>query len=134
MTQQLVAEPMPLVFSRRVPKPWGYEVVFTPSTLPYAGKLLHVLGGHRLSLQVHDEKTETLILLSGVASLSIEDELGTMSLCEMEPGVGYTVLAGRKHRLAATADSVILEASTPEAGVTLRLEDDYGRPDEHTSR
>ncbi len=57
---------------RLVAKPWGHEVVLTDSTLPYAGKLLHIHAGYRLSLQVHDVKTETLVLLSGAATLLLE--------------------------------------------------------------
>ena len=49
---------------------------------------------------------------------------------EMELGVGYTVAPGRKHRITAISDSMVLECSTPETGTTIRLEDDYGRPDE----
>ena len=50
----------------------------------------------------------------------------------MQPGVGYHVAVGQRHRLCAPpdADVTVFEASTPEAGITLRLEDDYARPDE----
>ena len=128
-----VSPPTHWNFSRRVPKPWGYELVFTPPGLPYAGKLLNVLGGRRLSLQVHDLKTETLTLLSGRANFILEGEDGVLAEFEMQPGIGYTVVPGRKHRLSAVTDSVVLEASTPEIGSTLRLEDDYRRPDEQLS-
>jgi hypothetical protein len=42
------------------------------------------------------------------------------------------VAVGQRHRLCAAPDqdATIFEASTPEVGVTLRLEDDYARPDE----
>ncbi len=127
---QLISDCIPVAFSRRIPKPWGHEVVLTPSSLPYTGKLLHVLGGCRLSLQVHDQKTETLTLLSGAVNLAIENEFGSLLVFEMQEGIGYTVLPGRKHRLSALSDAVVLEASTPEIGTTFRLDDDYGRPDE----
>ena len=45
-------------------KPWGYELWWA-DTDAYAGKLLHVEAGHRLSLQFHREKDETSYLLSG---------------------------------------------------------------------
>ncbi|MCC7103619.1 MAG: hypothetical protein IT307_00615, partial [Chloroflexi bacterium] len=50
----------------------------------------------------------------------------------MQAGVGYHVAVGQRHRLCAApdADVVVFEASTPETGTTLRLEDDYARPDE----
>ena len=48
----------------------------------------------------------------------------------MELQKGYTVLPFQKHRIEAIEDSFFLEASSPETGTTVRLEDDYKRPDE----
>lgn len=116
--------------SRKVEKPWGFETIFTEPGLPYVGKLIHVRAGSRLSLQVHDAKTETMTLISGRATLLLEQPDGTMATLEMECGRGYTVFPGKKHRLCGVTDAVVAEVSTPETGVTLRLDDDYGRPDE----
>ena len=113
-----------------IPKPWGHEVIVTSPNLPYAAKLLHVSAGKRLSLQIHELKTETLVLISGEATLSLEDATGRLADIAMVSGVGYTVPPLRRHRLAATTNAVLMEASTPEVGFTLRLEDDYGRADE----
>lgn len=115
---------------RRVEKPWGFELVWTEPHLPYVGKLIHINAGARLSLQVHDAKTETWLLVSGRVLVTLEDDTGQLSDFEMQPGAGYTCLAGRKHRLAGITDCEVLEVSTPEVGVTHRLQDDYGRPDE----
>ena len=52
----------------------------------YTGKLLHVLAGRRLSLQYHDEKTETQCLLSGRAILVLEDASGALQEIAMKPG------------------------------------------------
>lgn len=49
---------------RWVEKPWGHEVWWA-QTDSYAGKLLYVEAGHRLSLQFHGEKDESSYLLSG---------------------------------------------------------------------
>src|SRR5262249_33434718 len=49
---------------RRVEKPWGYEIWWA-HTESYAGKLLYVKRGHRLSLQYHVLKDESCYLLSG---------------------------------------------------------------------
>ena len=46
-------------FAVKVEKPWGYEIIFTQPDLPYAGKIIHINAGKRLSLQVHDEKVES---------------------------------------------------------------------------
>ncbi|HML99388.1 MAG TPA: hypothetical protein PKD75_13020 [Tepidiformaceae bacterium] len=115
---------------RRVEKPWGFELVWTEPGLPYVGKVIHINAGARLSLQVHDAKTETWLLLSGRVLVTLEDDTGLVSEFEMQPATGYTCRAGRRHRLAGITECEILEVSTPEVGMTHRLQDDYGRPDE----
>ena len=122
--------------ARRVEKPWGHEVLFSPEDAPYTSKLIHVKAGHRLSLQLHDAKTETQTLIDGRGILVLEGPDGGLHDVVMEPHVGYSVAIGQRHRLCAAPDSdaVIFEASTPEVGTTYRLEDDYHRPDETEQR
>src|SRR5215216_5162000 len=117
---------------RRIDKPWGYEILLSPPHAPYTSKLIHVRAGKRLSLQLHDTKVETQTLVAGRGVLVLEGPDGELHHVEMRPGVGYHVAVGQRHRLCAAADedATIFEASTPEVGVTLRLEDDYARPDE----
>jgi mannose-6-phosphate isomerase-like protein (cupin superfamily) len=114
---------------RRVEKPWGWETLWA-ETPHYCGKILHVRAGKRLSLQYHDEKTETQCLLSGRALLIIDGPDGRLQEIEMEPGKGYTILPLQRHRLAGITDAEVLEVSTPETGTTFRLEDDYARAHE----
>ena len=117
-------------FVRRVDKPWGYETIFTPDELPYAGKLLHINANQRLSLQIHDQKQETLCLVSGSCFLTLEQGDETLVQFQMVRGKGYTIAIGQMHRLHAIEDSAIFEVSTAEIGTTIRLEDDWQRPDE----
>ena len=117
-------------FVLRVEKPWGYELIFTPPERPYCGKLLHVNAGKRLSLQIHDEKLETIMLVRGRGILLCDDPCGTLVEIEMTPGAGYTIVPGQRHRLIAVEDCDFVEASTPEPGTTFRLEDDAGRSNE----
>lgn len=117
-------------FVRRVEKPWGYEIHFTPDNLPYMGKVLHINAGKRLSLQVHDQKCESWYLLKGQGMMIIEDSKGELSEIELTSGVGHTTKVGQRHRLVGITDCDILEVSTPEIGNTYRLEDDYSRPTE----
>ena len=118
--------------ARRIEKPWGYEILLSPPDAPYTSKLIHVQAGKRLSLQLHDIKVETQTLVAGRGVLVLEGEDGELHNIDMLPGVGYHVAVGQRHRLCAAADSdaTIFEASTPEVGTTLRLHDDYARPDE----
>ncbi len=118
-------------YARRTEKPWGYEVCWSPGSKPYVGKLIHINAGARLSLQVHDLKSESWYLVSGRAKVIWEREPdGGLLETELEQGAGYSCEAGQRHRLVGITDCEIIEVSTPEVGTTLRLEDDYQRGDE----
>jgi len=114
-------------FLLRVEKPWGYELIFTPPDRPYCGKLLHVDAGKRLSLQFHDEKLETIMLLRGRGILLADNERGELEEIEMVPLRGYSNVPGQRHRLIAIEDCDFVESSLCETGNTYRLEDDAGR-------
>ena len=115
---------------RRIEKPWGWELHWTPLGLPYLGKLLHIKAKRRLSLQLHDEKCESWLLVNGRVKLVWENRDGDLVETELQPGWGYTCGLGRRHRLEAITDCEVVEVSTPEQGTTWRLEDDYERPHE----
>lgn len=117
-------------YSRKVKKPWGHELHWTPDNLPYMGKILHVKAGKRLSLQAHDMKQESWTLLSGKCKVVWDDNECNLAETVLEPGKGFTCALGQRHRLVGITDCDVLEVSTPEIGVTWRLEDDYARPDE----
>jgi mannose-6-phosphate isomerase-like protein (cupin superfamily) len=117
-------------YIRRVSKPWGWELHWTPSDFPYMGKVLHINAGSRLSLQVHDQKRESWMLLTGRAGVIWEDIDGQLQHTELETGLGYACQLGQKHRLVGITDCDVIEVSTPELGTTWRLEDDFARPNE----
>ncbi|MCX6010873.1 MAG: cupin domain-containing protein [Chloroflexi bacterium] len=110
---------------RRTEKPWGFELLFA-QTPKYAGKLIFVKKGHRLSLQYHEKKDETMYFHQGKALLEIEDD-GQMVPVMLEPGQSIRIPPHTRHRLKALEDSTIFEVSTPELDDIVRLEDDYGR-------
>jgi len=111
--------------SIKIIKPWGFEIKLTEDSLPYTSKIAFTLAGKRWSLQSHDQKTETITLLSGQAKFTLGSDTS-----DMIPNVGYTVFPNTVHRFTAITDCVTIEASTPEVGNTTRLEDDYSRPTE----
>lgn len=117
-------------YVRKIEKPWGWEIHWTPDDLPYMGKVLHVNEGKRLSLQVHDRKQESWFLINGRAKAMWDNDEGELIETELEPGKGYALQVGQRHRLIGITDCDVLEVSTPEIGTTFRLEDDYKRPDE----
>lgn len=114
-------------YVKRIEKPWGYELHWVSDDAPYIGKVLHIDAGKRLSLQVHDEKQESWLLMSGRGAVVWENSEGEMIETELKPGVGYSTKIGQKHRLKGITDCDIIEVSTPEKGTTWRLEDDYSR-------
>ncbi len=114
-------------FQQKIEKPWGYELLLTPSSSPLTGKILHANAGSRCSLQYHDIKQETLTLVNGEALLFLEDTDGNLQEIKMESKKGYFVKPFQKHRFKGITDCDILETSTKEEGNTVRLEDDYAR-------
>ena len=117
-------------YVKKVLKPWGYELIFTPEGQAYTGKIMHIEAGKRQSLQIHDQKEETYYLGSGRGGVIIENVDGKLVTIEFEQGKGYTTKVGQKHRLFGVTGCDIWEVSTPETGTTYRLEDDYNRTDE----
>jgi mannose-6-phosphate isomerase-like protein (cupin superfamily) len=117
-------------YARRIEKPWGYELHWVPESAPYMGKIIHIDEGARLSLQLHDEKQESWLLISGRAAVIWENSDGQLIETELEKGRGYSTKLGQRHRLVGITDCDVVEVSTPELGTTWRLEDDYARPHE----
>jgi mannose-6-phosphate isomerase-like protein (cupin superfamily) len=115
--------------SIKLEKPWGWEIHWA-STPEYVGKLIHLEKGKKVSLQYHDNKNESHLLISGKVKYYADDNNGEYTSFDMEKGVGYTVVSFQRHRFEALEDSDIIEVSTPEKGTTYRLEDDYSRTDE----
>jgi mannose-6-phosphate isomerase len=120
--------PVPNTEPRRVEKPWGHEIWWA-HTPHYAGKLLHVDAGHRLSLQMHREKDETSYLLSGRLRLTRGPSADELTSEEVGPGFAWRIEPGTVHTIEALEDSVVVEASTPEVDDVVRLQDRYGRED-----
>jgi quercetin dioxygenase-like cupin family protein len=111
---------------RRVPKPWGYEVWYA-LTERYAGKVLHVERGHRLSLQFHERKDESCYLLSGRLLLIQGPSAQQLDERVLETGAVWRNQPGDVHTIEALEDSDVLEVSTPDLDDVVRLTDNYGR-------
>jgi len=111
---------------REVPKPWGSELWFAHTDL-YAGKILRVRAGCRLSVQLHEEKDETSYVLSGRVIVSQGESAETMAAEELGPGDSWRNSPLVVHTLEAVEDAEIIEVSTPQLEDVVRLEDRYGR-------
>ena len=105
-----------------VEKPWGQEMWLAYDNGRYAGKILGIDKGHRLSKQYHEKKHETLFLFDGIAEVEFNDEV-----IRMEQKDILVVKPKDVHRIKAITDCVFLEFSSPELDDVIRLEDDYER-------
>ena len=117
---------MPPEADRKIPKPWGHELIWT-QTERYVGKLIVIEAGKRLSLQKHVHKDESILVIAGRMVLSLENEDGTIERIEMGPGDHCRVPTGRIHRFEAIELTEVVEVSTPELDDVIRIEDDFGR-------
>jgi mannose-6-phosphate isomerase-like protein (cupin superfamily) len=111
---------------RRVDKPWGHELIWA-HTEHYVGKLIVIDAGRRLSLQRHEIKDESVMILSGRLRLALEDDAGVIQVHELGPGESMHVPTGRVHRFEGVERCELVEISTPELDDVIRLEDDFGR-------
>lgn len=128
-----------------VVKPWGNGVVGNVSGVgelwlnydkgeevgekekKYVFKKLFIKAGTKTSFQYHVEKLETNHLISGEAEAWLENDEGEIEKSLFAAGDSWTIPCGKKHRVVAITDIVMLEASTPEVDDVVRVEDDSGR-------
>ena len=111
---------------RHVPKPWGSEEIWA-ETDAYIGKILTIRQGHRLSLQHHAIKDETIRVVRGALDLTLEDACGVLRTQRLGPGDVVRIHPLRRHRMHAVTDVEIYEVSTSHVDDVVRHEDDYGR-------
>lgn len=125
------AAPQAAVYrASRQDKPWGHELIFAAVDDKYVGKIIHVTAGHSLSLQYHNEKEETMSVISGEAL--VQHGLSADDLTDEHFGAGDTIHLppGVLHRITAISDLDFAETSTARPGWredVVRLEDRYGR-------
>jgi len=121
-----------LEMKMRVEKPWGYEDRWA-ITDKYLGKILYIKAGHRLSLQYHEQKDETIYVLEGSLLLELgplherrSTETGIKVI--LKKGESQRIHPGLIHRYSADkGDVVLIEVSTAEINDVVRLQDDYKR-------
>ncbi|MCP2605325.1 cupin domain-containing protein [Candidatus Aminicenantes bacterium AH-873-B07] len=110
---------------KKTEKPWGYELLFA-LTNSYAGKVIKINAGHRLSYQYHEIKEETIYIHEGEMKLVVEKN-GKKKEKILKKGDNYHIPPKLKHRMEALEDCIIFEVSTPHLNDVIRLENDYGR-------
>jgi mannose-6-phosphate isomerase len=112
---------------RYVEKPWGHEVIWAHTPL-YVGKVLHIKAGQALSVQYHEQKDETIYLLSGEMIYRVGEVAGgELKEISLKAGESFRNEPGMVHQMEAVTDCDVLEASTPHLDDVVRLKDRYGR-------
>lgn len=109
----------------RIDKPWGYEEILVNNGR-YVIKKIFVNKKHRLSLQAHKVKSETLLIHKGKGVVTLDGKRVDYDVSGM-PKIVDISIPGTVHRIVAVRDTVIYEVSTPELDDVIRIEDDYGR-------
>ena len=134
---------------KTVEKPWGYEKWIQPGSeiYPFVLKQLLLKAGNRTSLQVHQLKSESIIILSGTGILLTFDEFfdcakflnggyadqeieyikSNLKSIPLEANVVFHTPPGTVHRMIAETDLLYIEASTQELDDVVRLQDDKNR-------
>jgi mannose-6-phosphate isomerase len=109
------------------PKPWGREIWFA-DTSKYAGKILEVQKGQRLSLQYHRQKEETQYLFSGKVKITFGVDAERLETKVLNSGDVFHIPPKMIHRIEGLAKlSKIFEVSTAHLTDVVKLSDDYGR-------
>ncbi len=116
----------------KIEKPWGHYISLYEGELPYdliQIKTLTVLKDQRLSLQSHQHRKEYWLVVSGNATVELENTKRDYFIGEL-----ITILPNQLHRLSNnyTDPVVVVEVQTGrylgEDDIT-RYEDDYNRDD-----
>jgi mannose-6-phosphate isomerase len=109
-----------------IKKPWGKEEVIEINE-HYMVKKLTMWKGHRCSLQYHNQKKETIYVLSGQLKIYSGVSENELTVKIYSPNDTITLLPGTIHRMEGVEDCVYLEASTPQMEDVVRIQDDYNR-------
>jgi len=107
-------------------KPWGYEELVECND-KYVVKKLFMKEGHSCSIQYHELKRETILVLSGKLKISIGPTIDTLVDRVYTFGETVTIEPYTVHRMTAVEDSLYSETSTNELWDVVRLQDNYGR-------
>ncbi|MFH1283558.1 MAG: cupin domain-containing protein [bacterium] len=107
---------------KTVKKPWGKEIWFAEHK-SYLGKILIINKSHRLSLQYHKYKHETMYCVKGRCVIEANGKKVLLA-----PGQSIIFSPRTVHRLSAPFNRVTLfEVSTSHPDDVFRVKDDYGR-------
>ena len=108
-------------YENKTDKPWGYEKILI-STEKYLTKELYIKEGFQTSFHYHNDKDETMYIMSGAGYIEFEDKKEYF-----EPNDSIRIKPGVVHSIVATENTSLHEVSTPFLDDTIRVEDYYTR-------
>ena len=108
-------------YENKTDKPWGYEKVLI-YTEKYLTKELYLKEGFQTSYHYHNDKDETMYIMSGAGYIEFEDRKEYF-----EPNDSIRIMPGVVHSIVATENTVLHEVSTPFLDDTIRVKDYYSR-------
>lgn len=120
-----------LLFTK-IEKPWGYEELIECND-KYVVKKLFMKRGNACSIQYHELKTETIVVLSGKLNIytgdngNINEDIQKLTCREYHFGETITIRPYTVHRMEAVDDCLYIETSTNELWDVIRLQDNYNR-------
>ena len=130
---------------KRINKPWGHEVWISWFKNHHVLKKIYMIEGNKCSLQYHEEKSETNLIVNGKANVlkdiklmkgvSEEDALNNFNaikdvdnyIVSMSPGDYWDNEPYEIHRVFSIDSYTAYEASTPQLDDVIRLQDDNNR-------
>ena len=127
----------------RVTKPWGYELWLNGQHPNYAFKKIFIEKSNRTSLQFHNFKQETNMLIEGYAKLHYNKNTNAMNdkvedqdiaAVNLESICAVDVVPKVIHRIEALTDILLFEVSTPHLDDVVRIQDDTRRADGRIAR
>jgi hydroxymethylpyrimidine pyrophosphatase-like HAD family hydrolase len=110
----------------KIEKPWGYEELVECND-KYLVKKLFMKKGHSCSIQYHELKTETIVILNGSINISIGENIDNLYTKLYSQGETITIKPYTIHRMEALEDCLYMECSTNELWDVVRLQDNYNR-------
>jgi mannose-6-phosphate isomerase len=121
----------------KVTKPWGHELWISGEHPGYAFKQVFVKKPTRTSLQYHNFKQETNVLIEGEAILHYNaagvrnEDVGEAETGQtpLSPISALDISPPTLHRLEAITDITLYETSTPHLDDVIRVQDDARRSD-----
>ena len=124
----------------KVIKPWGYELWINSLNTDFAFKKIYIKKGFQTSLQFHNYKRETNLILEGEACLfykknkmikNINVKTKDIGFKKIKKGTIINVFPKILHRIKALSNLILYEVSSPHLKDVVRVQDDRGRISGH---